>query len=270
MSSAFTPLQLGPKYLKYWLTASNGKGHGIHSPFIFEFVTQVLRDRVSYPASIEELRKSLLDERRAVPTLDFGAGNSGERLISEIARTSLKPAKFGQLLYRMARFYQPANILELGTSLGVTTAYLASGALPAGSTPGGGPPVITLEGAPSVAAIARRNFSELGLKNIRIVEGNFDATLPGVLESLPKLDLVFIDGNHRLEPTLCYYREMQPKLHSDSILIFDDIHWSREMEAAWEELKQDNAVRCSVDLFYIGILFFRVGFHTAQHFTIRF
>ncbi len=266
MSSAYTPLQLGPKFLKYWLTASNGKGHGIHSPFIFEFVTKVLRDHVSYPSSIEELRRSLLEEHVSVPTLDFGAGNSGERLISEIARTSLKPAKFGQLLYRMARFYQPSNILELGTSLGVTTAYLASGSRGAGEAA----TVTTLEGAPAVAAIARRNFSELGLRNIRLVEGNFDATLPGVLENLPKLDMAFIDGNHRLEPTLRYYREMLPKLYPDSIVIFDDIHWSHEMEEAWEELKQDSSVRCSVDLFYIGILFFRSEFHTVQHFAVRF
>jgi predicted O-methyltransferase YrrM len=264
---AYSALELAPKYLRYLLTASNGKGHGVHSPFVFDLITRVLRDGTSYAEyeGIERLRWELRSDPGAVAVVDFGAGSGRpvrESTLSSIARTALKPTKFGQLFYRMARHYRPSSIVELGTSLGVTTSYLAFGN-PLAS-------VTTLEGSSAIAVAARHNFATLGLGRIRLVEGNFDDTLEGVLGDLSSLDLGYIDGNHRLEPTLRYFREMQPKLHADSILIFDDIHWSPEMEQAWAALKADPLVRCSVDLFYIGILFFRTEFFTPQHFTIRF
>jgi len=265
---AYSPLQLAPKYIRYLLTASNGKGHGIHSPFVFDLVTKVFRDKTVYPAytPIESMRQSLEQQSRTIPTDDFGAGSSRpegyERKLSDIAKNALKPRKFGQLFYRMAHHYQPAVSLELGTSLGITTAYLASG-YEQGR-------MITMEGAPGIAAAARQHFQQLDLARIELVEGNFDDTLGPVLATLPSLDLAYIDGNHRLEPTLRYYRQMQPLLHANSILIFDDIHWSPEMESAWDTLRKDPRVTCSVDLFYIGMLFFRTEFKVPQHFTIRF
>jgi predicted O-methyltransferase YrrM len=265
---AYSALQLGPKYIRYQLTAANAQGHGIHSPFVFELVTKVFQDKTDYEdyALVEGLRRELLNSRALIPTVDFGAGSSkaggAQRRLSSIARTALKPRKFGQLFYRMSRYYKPANILELGTSLGITTAYLAKGSPHA--------KVITMEGAPAIAAVARQNFSQLGIGQIQVVEGNFDQTLSGVLQPMKSLDLAYVDGNHRLEPTLRYFEQMKPLIHPDTILIFDDIHWSPEMEQAWETLKQDPLVRCSVDLFYIGILFFRAEFMHTQHFSIRF
>ena len=260
---AYSPLQLAPKYMRYVLSASGVKGHGIHSPFVFELVTQVLGDRTVYPeyGAIEALRQGLLADKRTVVSVeDFGAGGgASQRVLSSIARRALKPPKFGQLFFRIARHYRPSSILELGTSLGITTAYLAAGNPEAS--------VLTFEGAPGIAALARKHFS---LDRIRLVEGNFDDTLGHALADLPSLDLAYIDGNHRREPTLRYFRQMQPKLHEGSILIFDDIHWSAEMEEAWEALKGDPSVTCSVDLFYIGMLFFRKEFFEKQHFTIRF
>lgn len=265
---AYSPFQLAPKYIRYLLTASNGKGHGIHSPFVFDLVSKVFNDKTPYPAyqPIEGLRSSLERQPGTIPTDDFGAGSSKpegyERRLSDIAKNALKPPRFGQLFYRMARYYKPGVALELGTSLGITTAYLAEG-----NEQGR---VITMEGAPGIAAAARQHFKQLGLDRIELIEGNFDDTLGPLLSTLPSLDLAYIDGNHRLEPTLRYYRQMQPLLHTDSILIFDDIHWSPEMEAAWEALRKDPRVTCSVDLFYIGMLFFRTEFKIPQHFTIRF
>src|SRR5262249_7370362 len=139
---AYSAFALAPKYFRYLLTASNGRGHGIHSPFVFEFVTQVLRDRAGYPAygAVEALRESLLSDDSVLSVEDFGAGVSSARTVRSIAASALKPRKFGQLFFRMARHYQPSSILELGTSLGITTSYLALGA-PSAS-------VVTCEGAP--------------------------------------------------------------------------------------------------------------------------
>lgn len=260
--------QLARKYLRYYFSSSNGKGHGTHSPFIFHFITKLLNDQSHYPAyeKIERLRKDLLRNETMLTIEDFGAGSSvsksNQRSIASIAKNAAKPKKFGQLMYRMAASYQPSTILELGTSLGITTSYLASGNPSAR--------VITMEGAKEVAAVARHNFTSLSLSNIRIREGNFDEQLSVVLKELPSVDLAFIDGNHRQEPTERYFSEMLGKINNDSVLIFDDIHWSREMEGAWETIRNHPSVRGTIDLFFIGIVLFRQEFHEKQHFRIRF
>lgn len=264
----YNHFQLGFKYLRYYFTSSNGKGHGTHSPFIFHFITKVLNDKQYYKEydRVEELRKQLLNDNTVITLEDFGAGSSinksNQRTVASITKNSAKPKKFGQLLFRMVKEYQPVTILELGTSLGITTSYLSL-AKPDSKT-------VTMEGAKEVASIANKNFKSLGLQNITIAEGNFDNTLSSVVSGLPAVDFAFIDGNHRQQPTENYFHQLLPKINNDSILIFDDIHWSAEMEAAWNTIKNHPSVRCSVDLFFIGIVFFRPEFYEKQHFTIWF
>jgi predicted O-methyltransferase YrrM len=185
-----------------------------------------------------------------------------KRSISSIAKNAAKPKKFGQLLYRIVKEYKPQTILELGTSLGITTSYLSNGN-PASN-------VITMEGATEVANFAKQNFQKLQLQNIQFAEGNFDNTLPAVVHGLSSVDFCFIDGNHQQEPTERYFQQLLPKTHNDSILIFDDIHWSPGMEQAWQAILEHPSVRCSIDLFFIGIILFRSEFREKQHFTIRF
>lgn len=264
----YSPLQLAARYARYYVTASNSKGHGMHSPFVFSFITQVMNDKRTFYAyrTIENLRQALLIDQQKLVIEDFGAGSrvrkENTRKVCDIARSSLKPKRFGQLLFRIVDHYSPANILELGTSLGTTTAYLASANEHS--------KVVTMEGAATVAAVARKNFAKLGLQNIRLVEGNFDETLAATVQQMGSIDLAFVDGNHRYEPTLRYFREILPAMHEYSILIFDDIHWSAEMEQAWSAIQQDPAVTLSIDLFFIGLVFFRKEQKVKQHFTIRF
>ena len=264
----YSVFQLGWKFVRYWFTASNGRGHGVHSPFVFEFITKVLRDKTSYDCypEIENIRKILLADTSLLELEDFGAGSrihpSYKRKVNQVASSSLKPKKFARLLYRMARFYQPSHVLELGTSLGVTTAYLASA--------GKGIPVTTMEGAKAVAAVARQHFQELGLDSINVIEGRFENTLPVFLKTQSRIDFAFIDGNHRKDPTIAYFEILLPKTNSDSILVFDDIHWSREMEEAWVYIQSHPRVTLTIDLFFIGIVFFRTEQKVKQHFSIRF
>lgn len=264
----YSPLQLAFKFLNYRLTASNGKGHGIHSPFVFEFVTKVLNgpgDEEAY-SSIESLRKQLLHDPKVIPVEDFGAGSrvigTKQRAVRQIAATSLKPKKYGQLLHRMARHYKPLTILEIGTSLGITTSYLAKANQAA--------KVITMEGATSIAAAARRNFDALQLDNIEQVTGNFDDTLIPVLSGLNKIDLAFIDGNHRYEPTTRYFQQVLERSHDRTIIILDDIYWSKEMEQAWQWVKDHQSTRLTIDLFAIGIVILRPEILHKQHFRIRY
>jgi predicted O-methyltransferase YrrM len=264
----YTRFQLAKKYLHYYLTASNGKGHGIHSPFVFDFIKNVLNDKTVYPTfqPIEQKRKALLKDSTVIEVEDFGAGSSviktKKRVVSAIAASSLKPKKYAQLLFRMVQYYKPETIVELGTSFGITTAYLAS----ANATS----KVFTCEGSGAIASIAKQNFAALLLKNVQLTEGDFTETLSPLLSKLSKTDFVFIDGNHRKEPTLLYFNQLLKFATPKTILVFDDIHWSAEMEEAWSLIKAHPAVTLTIDLFFISIVFLNPDINHKQHFTIRF
>jgi predicted O-methyltransferase YrrM len=264
----YSPFKLTAKYLAYKLRAANEKGHSIHSPFVFEFVTRVLNDKKKYPEykRAEALRKHFLKDTSNVIVNDFGAGSysmkGNKRSIRSIAQNSAKPPKFGQLLFRMARYYHSIHILELGTSLGITTSYLSL-AQPASK-------LVTLEGAKEVATVAKKHFAASRFQNISLIEGNFDDTLQQTLQELKIIDLAFIDGNHRRDPTLKYFLSMLPHINNNSLFVFDDIHWSNEMEEAWHTIKNHPLVRCTIDLFFVGIVVFRSEFREKQHFVIRF
>jgi len=292
----YSRLQIVRKYILYYLTASNGKGHGVHSPFVYDFIRNVLNDQRVYDAygPIGVLRSKLLKDKTLLEVEDMGAGSAHaggrRRTVGEIARHAAKPEKLGRLLYRIAGYYRSQAIVELGTSLGLSTAYLALGAasgelraadgeLPAASyklqaaseedSREGCVRVWTIEGAGAVAAAAAKNFRELGLEEIRSVVGNFDEKLEGVLEQAGTIDLAFVDGNHRLEPTLRYFHLLMSRCAPSSILIFDDIHWSGEMEAAWARIQDDPRVYMTIDLFFIGLVVLRDEFKVKQHFVIR-
>lgn len=260
--------QLASRYIRYRFRASNGKGHGTHSPFVYDFITRVLNDCTPSPAykKVEMMRRQLKADARVLSVDDFGAGSvyavKKQRSVQSIARTAAKPRKYGQLLYRLVSYYQPRQLLELGTSLGITSAYLSLAA-----TNGR---LVTMEGASEVAAVARENFNALGISNIHLLEGNFEETLPLYLAGAGTIDFAFIDGNHRKEPTLAYFNQLMQHAGNDSIFIFDDIHWSEEMEMSWEIIRNDPRVRCSIDLFFIGIVVFRQEFREKQHFEIRY
>lgn len=261
-------LTLAIKYVQHFLSASNGKGHGTHSPFVFDFITQVLNRKKHYYAyeTVEALREKLKLNKESIVLEDMGAGSvvspANKRTIASLATHAPKSPKYGQLLFRMANYYHPKTIVELGTSLGITTSYLALGNLKA--------KVITLEGSAEVAQKALDNFRSLQLDNIRLVQGNFDNTLIKVLEALAKIEMVFVDGNHREEPTLRYFSQLLPYMATESVIIFDDIHWSEEMERAWYEIRNHPRVMLSIDLFFVGLVFFNPAFKVKQDFSIRF
>jgi len=264
----YSKFQVGLKYFQYFFAASNGKGHGIHSPFVFDFVANILNDKEEHSAyeKPEALRQKLMQDHTLLRIDDLGAGSSVsasvQRSVASIAKHAVKPKKYAQVLHRIVKYYQPKIIIELGTSLGITTSYLSL-ANPSST-------IFTMEGSPAIAEVARQNFKTLELHNIRLIEGNFDYTLPAVLYQLPTVDLAFIDGNHRRQPTENYFHQVLEKINDNSILVFDDIHWSREMEQAWQHIKQHPAVRCTIDLFFIGIVLFRKEFREKQDFQIRF
>jgi predicted O-methyltransferase YrrM len=264
----YSSFQLAKKYLYYYIHAKNGKGHGIHSPFVFDFVIHVLNDAGNYECydKIEPLREELLRDNAIIEVEDFGAGSavmpSAKRKIKAIAKSSLKNKKFAKLLFRIVNYYNPETIIELGTSLGITTCYLACANKKS--------EVYTFEGSKEIAGIASRNFKKAGLQNINLVRGKFDETFLPALATIKKVGFAFVDGNHRKTATLDYFSQLQKKSSPGSIFIFDDIHWSLEMEEAWEQIQKHSSVTLTIDLFFMGIVFFNPDFKVKQYFTIRF
>jgi predicted O-methyltransferase YrrM len=246
----------------------SGNAHGLHSPFVFGLYAHVIHHDGTFAAyePIEARRQQLQQDSTLITVRDFGAGShtgaGRQRRVSSIARTAAKPRQFGQLLFRLVNHFQPRTILELGTSLGLTTAYLAA--------PNSQARVITFEGCPQTAAVARQTFAALNLHNTEVVEGNLDETLAPTLACLASpIDFAFFDGNHRYEPTVRYFEQCLPHRTDQSIFILDDIHWSAEMEQAWTTIKAHPDVRLTVDLFFIGLVFFRRN-QPKQHFVLRF
>ena len=256
---------LTKNYIKHILSAKTR--HGTHSPFVYNLVDKVIydfKDKTEYQA-IEKLRENLLYDQRSITVTDLGAGshvnNKRTKKVRSIAKNALKSKKLAQLLYRLAKEFNPANLLELGTCLGITTAYFSK-ALPHAK-------IITMEGCPQTASVAQENWDKLSLKNIDVKVGNFDDTLPKLIDEQEQLDFVFIDGNHRKDATLNYFNLCLPKVDENSVIIFDDIYWSKGMEQAWNHIKAHPDVTVTIDLFWIGLVFFRTG-QAKQDFKIRF
>ncbi len=253
------------KFLKYRLISQTK--FDIHSPFVYELITKCINDKkkqLNY-IEIETLRKELLKNKKTIEIQDFGAGSlvstSKIRTISEITLNSAKQKKYAQLLYRLIKYFKPQNILELGTSLGISTAYMAKAAPNS--------QLITIEGSKNISEIAITNFKKLNIDNIQVKTGNFDNILSEVLKENHNFDFIFFDGNHLKKPTLNYFQQCLIHKTTESVFVFDDIHWSLEMEETWAEIKKSEEVSLSIDLFFIGLVFFRKE-STKQHFTIRF
>lgn len=257
--------QLLKSFIKHRLKAKTR--HGVHSPFVYKLVDEVIYDYSSKAVydEVEHLRKELLKDARFIRITDLGAGshvnNNKQKQVKQIAKNALKPAKLAQLIFRLAQERKPRNIIELGTCLGLTTSYLAKAAPEA--------KVISIEGCPETAKVASENLQKLKASNTQLLTGNFDIVLPSVIEASETLDFVFVDGNHRKEATINYFKWCLPKVNEDTVIIFDDIYWSKGMEEAWEEIKAHPMVTVTVDLFWIGLVYFKKG-QQKEHFYIKF
>lgn len=253
--------------LKYLLCSKHEKGFGIHSPFLFDLITLIFNDKSDKVAyrKLDLIRKELLESDKVITVTDYGAGSkvfeSNNRKVAEITKYCTIKKKYGKLLYRLAAYYKPDTILELGSSLGLSATYLALGNPNA--------KVVTIEGCYETAQIAQDTFTLAGANNVTIVNGKFDEVLPLTFFDLQTLGIVYFDGNHTKNATKNYFEKCIPYINNNSLFIFDDIHWSEEMEEVWDEIKKNKNVTLTVDLFQLGIVFFHNEL-TKQDFTIRF
>jgi predicted O-methyltransferase YrrM len=254
-------------YYRY-LLKRKGK-HSIHSPFVYDFVIKVLEDRKTHPAYkiIDKSRIKLLNDSNIIETVDFGSVAKNKEFITyrasvkHLTKLRSQSIKETYLLHRIVKYFKPETILEFGTATGLGSMALALGNPQA--------QVITMEGCASVASIAENEFRLNEIDNIDVIIGNFNIVLSEVLEKTNTIDLVFFDGNHRKTPTLDYFNHCLSKADEKSVFIFDDIHWSVEMEEAWIEIQKHQDVTLTLDLFHLGLVFFNKGM-VKQHFVLKY
>ncbi len=257
-------LQQIKSYLKFLFHSKNE--HGVHSPFVFDLVTKCFYDNTKYPEyqQLKSYRKSLLENKNTIEVTDFGAGSrvfkSNVREISKIAQTAGITSKNAELLFRIVRYFQPTTILEIGTSLGLATSALSLGNEKA--------KIITLEGCPNTMKAAKFQLKNSKFQNIEFINTEFSSYFKTHHPSPITHHLIYFDGNHSKKATLDYFEALLPTISNDSVWIFDDIHWSAEMEEAWEIIKNHPKVTVTIDTFQWGIVFFRAE-QQKEHFIIN-
>jgi len=251
-------------YLQFLWKSKNQ--HGVHSPFVFDLVTKCFYDKTSKPEylQLKKYRNKLLQNKNSIEVTDFGAGSrvfkSNRRPTSKIAQTAGISKKRAELLFRISRYFQPTSMLEFGTSLGLATSSLSLGNPKATIT--------TLEGCPETAKIAQKQFQKFQLNNIHLQITEFSTYFKNHQPSTINHQLIYFDGNHSKEATLQYFELLLPTITSETVWIFDDIHWSKDMNEAWETIKKHPKVKVTIDTFQWGLVFFRLE-QEKEHFVIR-
>lgn len=259
-------LPLVLKYINYQLTAYTE--HDLHSPFLYNFYMELINNENPYGdfESLQQIRKTLLNDVTIIEVTDFGAGskktNSTIRSVKQIASYGISTKKQAEFLYRLINKFQPNTVVELGTSLGLTTLYLSKAAPHS--------KIYTIEGCYQLHQFSIHLFNQHHCKNITSINGHFDDEFPKLLQNIHSVDFLYVDGNHGYEATLHYFQLALQKKNTNSVFVFDDIYWSRGMQKAWEEIHRHPEVTLSLDLFYIGIVFFRTESKQKERFVLKF
>lgn len=250
------------QYIKFLVKSTNQ--HGVHSPFVYDLVTKCFYKKTKHSdySKLSAYRNALLKNKQTLAINDFGSGSrvfkSNIRAINAIAKTSGTSLKRAKLLYRITNYLEPKQSLELGTSLGLATQAIALG--------NANNKVTSIEGCPNCSKFAKEQITNFDIINVTFKTGEFEAILPKLATN--KYDLIFFDGNHNKSATLNYFNDLVDKTTSDSLFIFDDIHWSKDMLEAWKTIMQHPKVTVTIDTFFWGFVFFRKEQH-KEHFNIR-
>ena len=216
---------------------------------------------------LDNSRKKLFGRTTIIETTDLGSGAGNKAYttilsqLGKLARQRSLNKKSLHLVFKLVWHFKPDNILEFGTAAGVSASYIGKAYQ--------FKKFVTMEGCAVLASHAREYLNTLNLTSVEIKVGNFDAILDKTLKEFKQLDLVFVDGNHRKDQTLLYFKKCLSKAHDNSIFIFDDIHWSPDMAEAWQLIIENEVVTLTIDLFKIGIVFLRKDM-AKQQLVIRY
>jgi len=254
------------KYINYWLSFFTE--HDLHSPFLYNFYIELVKNEYCFGdfEVLSSIRKKLYSDKTIIKVLDFGAGSkkmkSNERSIRQISKHGIASQKQAEFLYRLVNKFSPKTIVELGTSVGLTTLYLSRANVKS--------KIYTIEGCPNLFQYSKKQFVSYKAQNIFSINGNFDSEFPKILSKIESLDFLYIDGNHTYSSTINYFNMALGKKNPHSIFVFDDINWNEDMQKAWREICASPEITLSLDFFHFGVVFFRKEQLNKEHFILKF
>ncbi|MFM7327954.1 MAG: O-methyltransferase [Bacteroidota bacterium] len=242
------PRHAALQWVRHWLLSVGP--YSIHSPLLYRFVNEALfkaDNRMEVVA--EDFRNQFIRNQRPISSFDSGSGASvkSARTLADVVKHEVAGQRLASIFRRIIEFQQASRVLEVGTSVGITTLWLSAN--PAVE-------VVTLEANPDLVEIAQEAFKNAGRNNIRLIPGNADETLSSLLNQGWVPDVAIMDANHRFGPTMNYFRHLAEAMNDNGIIILDDIHYSREMTEAWREVCAAPRVTLALDCFRFGIVFF--------------
>lgn len=238
------------KFIRHIVLSRHRKGHGVHSPAVYSFISEVICSKTKNREVNQVIRqvKKMLSSDTIIDFQEYGAGSfrmkGNQRKLKDIVKYAGVNNKYGKMLYRLVSYYNPLSLIELGTSVGVSTLYMGLGLHQETQ-------FVTVEANIGLTNIARENAENLGLRTIQFINKTFDQALPDIIQDVKSPTIVFIDGNHRYLPTLKYYRIFSECI-SEGLIVIGDIYWSKEMEKAWKQIQKESLV--SIDLYHLGII----------------
>lgn len=237
----------------------------VQSSFVNEFLKIILIKKFPYQISnpIEEYRCQLHRNKTLVDEILPGAGNrktKNIKSISSLAKSSCKPKSQAVILANISQFLESKNILELGTSFGISTSYIAA------SNPKS--TILSIDASDIVSQFSQSHFQKNGYSNVHFRKGFFDEEIEKLNTPTNGWDIVFIDGNHTYNATIKYFNFFKNKLSEKGILVFDDIYWSEEMKKAWKEISSHSETSLCIDMFVMGIVWISKDFK-KENFRIR-
>ncbi len=249
-------------YLRFLWHSKNE--YAVHSPFVYDLLMKCVYDKTQHPQYdlIGRFRQNLLNDQTEIEIAELGAGSrsfkDARRKVSKMARAAGSTAFRSKLLFRLANYFKPKEVLELGSSLGIGTLSLSLGNPVAH--------IDTVEGSVT-AGYAAKALESAGIKNVMVHHARFADFITNISPD-KNFDFIFFDGHHDRDATLNYFNLLKPTIRKDTVWIFDDIHWSPGMEQAWKQICLDPIVTVSIDTFRWGIVFFRSG-QVKEHFVLR-
>jgi len=241
-------------YLKYYFSALTK--YKVHSPFVFKFVTDVFEDERFYHfmGVIEGYRRNLLGTGYKINT------NKGTRSVNQIVKNQAISPKIGGILFKIVHEYKPNTVLELGTNLGVATLYQA--------TAESSNQIITLEEDAAISATTQEYFKKLGTRNVELIGGEMGKTLPSALKKLGTVDQIYFNNFWGYEDSLTYFETCLPYLVPNTVFIVRTPYANEDSIKFWTEIKQHPSVKLSLDIYDLGLLFFRSEQKEVAHYSL--
>ena len=246
-------------YVNFIFSATNQ--HGVHSPFVYQLVTKCFYNRKNRPEyrKIGEYRKDVFQEKQQLhiqPNCStFFKANTYK--ISKLAKIYAPSWKRSKFLTRLTNYLNCKSVLEIGTQMGIRTSCFASHK---------NCDVITIDNCEETQKIAREKLKKHHFSTIKFCLQEF--TQQEILVDQKKIDCIYIGNTRKKQSTLHLFEEALKKVHNDSVILIEGLHWSKDMNQAWKEIKENKQVSVTIDTFYLGLVFFRKE-QAKEHFKIR-